>query len=89
MVMSSTEKREDIFREGESAFLCEKDSVVLFKQRIDELLNSVGLRHQFTMNAQDIIKERFYNDPSEYLSAYRASIEKAFFVDEEEKTKEK
>ncbi|MCA9363277.1 glycosyltransferase [Candidatus Kaiserbacteria bacterium] len=83
MILARTEKREDLFVDGQSAFLCEKDSIVMFKQRIDELLNGMGLRRQFIMNSQDIIKEQFFNDPETYRNAYQASIEGALFIDME------
>lgn len=81
MVMSRTQKREDIFAHGESAFLCDPTDVQAFTDRIDDLLNNVGLRKQFIMAGQDIIRTKFHNDPHEYREAYRTSIEQAFFAD--------
>jgi glycosyltransferase involved in cell wall biosynthesis len=83
MVMSTTERRVDIFTEGEDAFLCQK-SPQSFQARIYELLNNVGLRSQFIQNSQSIIQEKFHTDPREYQTAYRESIEQALFLDEEE-----
>ncbi|MCA9360806.1 glycosyltransferase [Candidatus Nomurabacteria bacterium] len=88
MIMSRTEKREDTFVDGESAFLCEQTDTDSFTVRINDLLNDVGLRRQFTLNTQDIIREKFHSDPSEYRSAYRTSIEQAFFTDIEESEEE-
>ncbi|MCB9809978.1 glycosyltransferase [Candidatus Nomurabacteria bacterium] len=84
MVMSRTEKREDIFEHGESAFLCEETDTDSFSARINDLLNNVGLRKEFILNTQNIIRDKFHHDPKEYLSAYRTSIEQAFFTDTEE-----
>ena len=81
MVMARTERREDIFTHGESAFLCEADDIQAFTDRINDLLNNIGLRQQFAMNSQNIIREQFHGDPREYLEAYRTSIEQAFFVE--------
>lgn len=80
MVMSRTDRREDIFTHGESAFLCEAEDVQAFTDRINDLLNSVGLRQTFAENSQDIIRKKFHHDPREYREAYRASIEQAFFA---------
>lgn len=80
MVMARTDVREDIFTHGESAFLCEASDIQAFTDRINDLLNNVGLRKQFTENSQEIIRQQFHSDPREYLEAYRTSIEQAFFI---------
>lgn len=85
-VMSRTDKREDIFDHGESAFLCEADDVQAFTDRINDLLNNVGLRRTFTENSQDIIRRKFHHDPREYQEAYRTSIEQAFFAGSQQET---
>jgi len=84
MVMARTERREDIFTDGESAFLCEAANTQSFTDHIDDLLNDIGLRKQFTMNAQDIIRDKFHSKPDQYREAYRTSIEQAFFVETDE-----
>jgi glycosyltransferase involved in cell wall biosynthesis len=81
MVMSRTEKREDIFSHGESAFLCDVTDGQALTDKIDDLLNDVGLRRQFVLNGQDLIRSKFHSDPNEYKEAYRTSIEQAFFVE--------
>jgi glycosyltransferase involved in cell wall biosynthesis len=85
MVMSRTERREDLFIEGSSAFLCEPTNVQSFTSCIDKLLNGVALRKQFGWQTQDMIKEKFHHNPNEYRESYRASIEQAFFVDSDSK----
>ncbi|MCD5381653.1 MAG: glycosyltransferase [Candidatus Pacebacteria bacterium] len=80
MVMSRTEVREDIFTHAESAFLCSESNNQEFTDRINDLLNDVSLRNKFISNSQDIIREKFHSDPTEYQMSYRASIEQAFFV---------
>lgn len=84
MVMARTEKREDIFSHGESAFLCDVTDGQALTDKIDDLLNNVGLRRQFVINGQDIIRRKFHSDPSEYQEAYRTSIEQAFFVESDD-----
>lgn len=89
MVMSRTEKREDIFTHGESAFLCDGADIQALTDRIDDMLNDFGLRKQFIKEGQDMIKEKFHSDPDAYREAYRTSIEQAFFVEtDEEKVSE-
>jgi glycosyltransferase involved in cell wall biosynthesis len=89
MVLARTDKREDLFVHGESAFLCEATDIQAFTDHINELLNNIGLRRQFAMNTQELIRNQFHSDPSEYLESYRTSIEQAFFVESgEEKTEE-
>jgi glycosyltransferase involved in cell wall biosynthesis len=90
MVMSRTDKREDIFDHGESAFLCEASDVQAFTDRINDLLNDVGMRQQFIQSGQDIIRRKFHSNPRKYQESYRASIEQALFAesDEAQKTKE-
>lgn len=83
MVMSKTEKRTDVFVDGESAFLCDETGVEAFTKAVDNLLDDIDLRKKFVVNAQDIIREQFYDNPSEYMEAYRTSIEQAFFTDED------
>lgn len=84
MIMSRTDKREDIFDHGESAFLCEETDIQAFSDRINDLLNDINLRRLFVENGQDIIRRQFHSDPHEYQEAYRASIEQAFFVGNED-----
>ncbi|USN91819.1 MAG: glycosyltransferase [Candidatus Nomurabacteria bacterium] len=83
MVMARTEKREDTFTHGNSAFLCNVTDVQALTDRINDLLNDVSLRSRFKINSQSIIRQQFHTDPGEYLEAYRTSIEQAFFVGSE------
>lgn len=82
MVMARTEKREDVFSHGESAFLCDVTDGQALTDKIDDLLNNIDLRRQFVVNSQEIIRHQFHSDPSEYQEAYRTSIEQAFFVEQ-------
>jgi glycosyltransferase involved in cell wall biosynthesis len=81
MIMSRTEKREDIFSHGESAFLCADDDIQSLTDRIDDLINGVETRRVFKENGQEIIRNKFHNNPSQYKEEYRTSIEQAFFVE--------
>lgn len=73
-----TELRDDLFTDGESAFLCEKEDTVGFSQKLLKFLNANSLRTQFATNAKDIIKTRLHEDPDAYTLAYRDSIEQVF-----------
>jgi glycosyltransferase involved in cell wall biosynthesis len=81
IVAAKTERREDVFTHNESIFLCDPEDVQEFTNRINDLLNDVGLRKQFVDNAQDIMRNKFHNKIEDYRVAYRDSIEQAFFVD--------
>lgn len=85
MIMSRTEKREDVFTHGESAFLADEADGQAFTDRINNLLNDFGLRKQFVSKGQEIIRDKFHSDPAEYEEAYRTSIEQAFFVEPDDK----
>jgi len=80
MVLAETEKRSDIFEHGTSALLCDVTNREIFTAHIENLLNNLALREQFVVNAQQIIRNKFYDNPSKYLAAYRATIEQALFV---------
>lgn len=92
MVLAETEKRSDIFRHGTSAYLCDVNNKEVFTTHIESLLDHVELREQFVISAQKMIRKKFYDNPSKYLTAYRTTIEQALFVgsteDEEVKKQE-
>lgn len=81
LIMSRTPRREDIFEHGSSAYLCEESDIQAFTDRINDLLNNIGLRRIFTENAQALIIQKFHEDPHEYKEAYRTSIEQALFIE--------
>jgi len=81
MIMSSTEKREDTFVDGKSAFICDPSDTEVFNAKMSDLLNHIETRHLFTENSQNIIRRQFHNDQNNYQVAYRTSIEQAFFAD--------
>lgn len=89
MIMSRTEKREDVFEHGESAFLCDESDVQAFTDRINDLLNDVNLRKLFVESAQRIISMKFHEDPYKYREAYRLSIEQALFIEMDEEIEHK
>jgi glycosyltransferase involved in cell wall biosynthesis len=83
MIMSRTEKREDLFRDKEDALLCDAGDQVAFAKSAHDLIENVGMRAEFVRNSQEIIRQQFHTDPKAYQSAYRESIEQALFIDED------
>ena len=81
LIMSRTQKREDIFEHGVSAFLCEETDTQAFADCISELLNNVGLRSVFNQNTSLLMEKKFHQDVGEYRESYRTSIEQALFVE--------
>lgn len=75
IVAATTEVREDLFKDGESAFLCLKDDVYCFGQKTNKFLNQGSLRIQFAKTAAEIVDTRVNEDPVSYYRAYRDSIE--------------
>ena len=88
LIMSRTPQREDIFEHGVSAYLCEEGDSQALTDRINDVLNNIGIRKIFATSAQMMITEKFHQDPHEYREAYRTSLEQALFVegDNEKKT---
>lgn len=78
LLLAKTEFRGDLFTDGESAFLCDKEDTIDFSQKLVKFLNTNSLRTQFATNARDIIKTRLHEDPESYKFAYRDSIERVF-----------
>lgn len=82
LIAAKTDLRSDLFTDGESAFLCDKEDTIAFAKRLGQFLNDNSLRTQFAQNARDIIKTRLHEDPGAYAIAYRDSIEQVL-IDEQ------
>lgn len=80
MIMARTPAREDIFMDGESAFLCDPNSTDEFSLKLNMLMNDVPLRKQMVEAAQEMIRVKFHEDPELYKSLYRESIEEVLFL---------
>jgi glycosyltransferase involved in cell wall biosynthesis len=89
MVMAKTPLREDVFADGESAFLVDAADVQALADRINEILNQVPLRRQFSEQCQALISERFHEDPIAYSTQFRESIEYAILAEDEAATAHK
>ena len=75
LLLAKTPLREDLFTDGESAFLCDKEDTVGFSQKLVKFLNTNSLRTQFGENARDTIQTRLHEDPNAYKLAYRDTVE--------------
>lgn len=82
MVLARTPHREDIFADGESALLCDPESVDEFSIKLNILMNDIPLRRHLTETASEVIQSKFHEDPIRYRKAYRESIEEVFFLPE-------
>jgi glycosyltransferase involved in cell wall biosynthesis len=82
MILTRTPIREDVFQDGESAFLCAAGVTDEFSLKLNILMNDVTLRKHMVAAAQDIIKSKFHEDPAKYRAAYRACIEEVLFLGE-------
>lgn len=81
IIMSSTPHRKDLFEDGVSAYLCEKENTQMFSDRISELLNNVSMRRVIGEGGRDAIERRFHQNPQVYKDSYQLSIEKALFIE--------
>lgn len=82
LLISHTEKRNDVFADKYSAYFINQNSIDTITTGISDLLNDVEGRGIMAHNAQKIISEEFHFDPREYQAAYRFSIEEALFAGE-------
>lgn len=75
LIAATTDLLEDLFNDGESAFLCPQGDPTCFAQKFTKLLNMPALRKQFARNSQQVTRDRLIEDPNSYYRAYRDSIE--------------
>lgn len=87
LVMSRNAFREDVFVDGESALFCNSNNVDEFSLKLNMLMNDTILRKHLVEAAQEMIVHKFHDDPSLYRTAYRTSIEQAFFAEDKKEDK--
>jgi glycosyltransferase involved in cell wall biosynthesis len=85
IIASHTTLRDDLFSDGDDAFLCDPTDTLEFSQKLVKFLNTNTLRIQFAQNAKDIVQSRIEEDPAMYRLALRDSIEEALYQAEEKK----
>lgn len=79
IVMARTARREDIFVDGESALLCERDNINEFSLKMNLLMNDLPLRKHISEMSKKMIKVKFHDDINQYLADYRDSLERVLF----------
>lgn len=82
-VMTTTERRKDLFEDKVSGLLCPAGESALLTESVEYLLNNAGPRKLMGQYAAQIIQERFHNSERQYRDAFRNSIEETFFVENE------
>ncbi len=66
-----------LFKNGESAFLCESVDPVAVSRYLRMFLNDNSARLQLAVRAEEVVFERVEQDYEAYLRAYRTSIERS------------
>ncbi len=79
IIMAETPVRRDLFKDGESAFLCPPEAMMAFSDKLRRFINSNALRTQFADNARTVIQNRIEDNPDLYRLAYRDTIEQVLF----------
>lgn len=76
IIASTTNIAGDLFKDDESAYLCDSTDPACVSQRLKMLLNDNQSRVRVALQAQDIVFDRIERDYTAYLLAYRSSIER-------------
>ncbi len=82
LIMSHTPLRDDLFVDGQDAFLCEPDDTIEFSQKLTKFLNTNALRVQFSKNGKEVVATRIEESPEMYNLAYRDTIESVLYMNE-------
>lgn len=83
MIAYETDLRKDLFKDGESAFLCPLGDFGCLNQNMIKFINSKGLRLQFSRNSASMAKNRLHEDPLSYYRVYRNTIESILIPENE------
>ena len=83
MVMYETDLRSDLFKDLESASMCEKGDIRGISKGFRDLLNNSALRTQYRTATRNIVETRLVEDENTYYRALRDSIEITLNVKEE------
>lgn len=87
IIMAKTPLRNDLFKDGTDAFLCDPEDTLAFTTKLRTFINTNALRTQFSENGREVIKTRIEEDPVLYRIAYRDSIEQLLFSAAEREAK--
>lgn len=74
-VMYATDLRSDLFKDGDSASICEAGDVHAIEEGFKTILNNLALRTQYRNNARNVVETRLVEDEETYFLALRDSIE--------------
>ncbi len=77
MIASTASIAGTLFKDSESAFLCESANPACVTHHTKAFLNDNQARARLAMNAQESVFERIEQDYTSYLLAYRSSIERS------------
>ena len=75
VVSYETEVRKDLFKDGESAYLCAPDDPNCLMQKINALVNAHAMRKKFSHVSQDIAESRLVEDEDAYVKLVQQSVE--------------
>lgn len=82
MLAYETDLRKDLFKDGESAFLCTPGDFECLRQKLVKFINSKTIRLQFSRGSASMAKNRLHEDPLAYYRAYRSTIESILIPNE-------
>tara|TARA_B100000745_G_C20153107_1_gene395257 strand:- start:2528 stop:3868 length:1341 start_codon:yes stop_codon:yes gene_type:complete len=85
IVAYETDIRNDLFVEGDSAFMCEPHDSYCLTSKINDFLNNPALRTRFRKRSRNLTSDRIHEDEGAYFEALANSIEQVLFVGEESK----
>lgn len=74
-VMYSTDFRLDLFKDGETSFICQPKDQLCIAQSTSKFINTVALRKQFKLNTESMARDRLHEDPQAHYRAIATSIE--------------
>lgn len=78
LIVAKTQLREDLFADGEEAFLCDPEDTAGFTTKLSNFVNNNALRKQFQVGARESVTTRLLEDSETFYQAYRNSLEGVF-----------
>lgn len=79
MIMAETEQRQDLFNDGESAFLCDEGDAECMAKKLNSFMHEPETYiPKFKEELARVVKQKLYEDPLSYRQSYRDTIESVF-----------
>lgn len=75
LLVAKTDLRTDLFKDGESAFLCDSGDTLCVSQKTSKFINSAVYRATFSKNVAQVAKTRINEDPVAHYRSLALSIE--------------